>query len=346
MEFELTDEQIAFHRKMQKNYIHDLLSYCKDNDSLSVNNRLPAKDAFLLTEKELKRLNHIIRNKKISNDHIGNSIFNSLRGEVSDNEFETHIKDHFTAGYMTFLDIKERLIKDEVFDQFGIRKFGYIISLIIYDIAGFADFIGRKKEQNYYFFLGGKSNIEHSKWHYLGTFQLLHHSTFEDKRLDDKFAYILSAVSLRQTLELKTQRILGVGDYFDKNGKKVFASHNFFFNFVDINKDHFNYGKVNFRIIQKIFEFCNISVHKGIMPYFWQMHFAIKFCDPLFYEKDIDITKGWHIDGAIKIKKYEELKNKLRIALQEEVSKKVLDKGYIVELEIHWIRPEAEILKD
>jgi len=320
---------------MYKEYLHILMEKARGTNYRSSKSKMSAKNAFLLTEKELRRLNTSFRSKKVSDDLIANHIFKKLRGEITDSEIDIYANNHFTAAYYSFLGLKDRMIKENNFDYRGIKKYGYLINLILFDILIFANHIGQKIDKDYYFFKGGRSNIEDSRWHYLGTNQLLYNSIFEDKMLDDKFAFIVSAVALRQTIELKMQRIIGFTDFIDLKGKKVFTKHNFLFDFIKKNKTHFEFD-INIKIIQKIFEFCNESVHKGIMPYYWQMYYAIKFCDPLFYNPNYMKGHTWNIHSAVKILKYEELKEKLEKKLQDLFPKPEFD------IEIIWIKPEAQ----
>lgn len=324
---------------MEKKYIHALLEKTRGRNSENYSEQnISAQEAFLLTEKELKRLNSSIRSKQLSEEHIGNSIFKSLRGEVAENEFKSHAHDNFTAGYYSLLDIKTRMIEENCFNEVGILKYGYIIANIVFDLLPYANYIGQHTDSSYYLFSGGKSNIEDTRWHYHGTMQLLYNCTFDKKILDDKFAFILSAVSLRQTIELKMQRILGVADYFDLKGQKIFTNHYFFFDFILQNKSHIDLSSLNIRIIQKVFEFCNICVHKGIMPYYWQMYYATKFCDPLFFDPDNKKRKNWSIHSSIRITNYNHLKTKLENELLEKFPKPEY------ELYINWIKPEAQLL--
>jgi len=321
---------------MEKEYLHVLMDKARGTSYRTSKSRISAKKAFLLTEKELRRLNTSFRNKKISEKQIANNIFKRLRGEISESEIDLYANNHFTAAYYSFLELKEKMINEKQFDYRGIKKYGYLINLILYDILIFANHIGKKINKKYYFFQGGKSNIEDTRWHYVGTYHLIYNSIFKKNMLDDKFALILSAVSLRQMLELKIQRILGFADFIDLNGKKVYTMHNFFFDFIQKNKNHFEF-EVDFKILQKIFEFCNESVHKGIMPYYWQMNYAIKFCDPLFYDPDYMKSSSWNINSAIKVKKYDELKKKLEKKLKQKFTKPEFD------IEVIWIKPEAQI---
>lgn len=324
---------------MKKIYINNLLRYAQGGPNIKITKTtITAQDAFDLTEKELKRLNASIRSKLITDEHIGNSIFKNLRGETSETEIANFAKNHFTAGYYTFMDLRKRMRHEDCFDETGIKKYGFLIANLIHDIRIFAEYIGKKLDPDYQFFVGSKSNAEHSKFHYLGTNQLLYNCTYRQNVLDSKFAFILSAVSLRQTLELKMQRILGVADYFDLNGQKIFTNHYFFFEFVKDNKKHFDLTLINLKIIQKIFDFCNISVHKGIMPYYWQMFYALNFCDKLFFDADYDTRPNWNINSAVRINHYPELKQKLQDKLEDMFPKPKY------KLEIQWITPEAQIL--
>jgi hypothetical protein len=300
------------------------------------NARLSAKDAFLLTEKELRRLNSIVNKNKLSDTAIANVIFNKLRGEIAEQEIEIFAKTHFAAGYYSFLDLKEKMIKENCFNYVGIRKYGFIINELLYDIMIFANHIGQKNDSQYSFFNGWKATIEDSRWHNLGTFQLAYYSIFKDKRLDNKFALILTPVALRQTIELKMNRIVGIGDLFDRNGQKIFTKHNFIFDFIKRNKNLLELN-IDIKLINKIFEFCNDSVHKGIMPYFWQIFYALRFCDDLFY--DPNFKKATSVHSAVKIKDYSLLKSNL----EKELIKQFPSPNY--DLHIQWIKPEAQIIK-
>jgi len=144
-------------------------------------------------------------------------------------------------------------------------------------------------------------------------------------------------VILRQTIELKMNRIVGLGDIIDNNGEKIFTKHNFIFDFIRKNKSLFEFD-FDINIIQKIFEFCNESVHKGIMPYFWQMFYAMKFCDKLFY--DPNFKKATSVYSAIKIKDYSIVKSKLEKELKNLFPSPKYD------IDILWIKPEAQILNN
>lgn len=319
--------------------VSELLAFCNDKfQYFYPNSQLKAEDSFLLVEKELKRINGIVRNKRMTDKYIGDTIFKIDKPFVDDSEFEKIASDNLTAAYYAFIELREMLEKRNIFNDEGIKKYGYIISLLLHDVRRFANFIGKTKNNDYYFFNGNMASIEDSHFHYIGSWQLLYNCTFEDNMLDNKFAYILSPVALRQALELKIQRILGVADFCDVNGQKVFTKHHFFFDLIRKNIFHFNFQNENFKIIQKIFEFCNISVHKGVMPYYWQMHYAIKFCNPLFFDQNSTSNKNFNFHSSIKIKNYEELKNKIEIALKKKFSEPEYN------LHIHWIKPEAEIL--
>ncbi|WP_143885111.1 hypothetical protein [Chryseobacterium binzhouense] len=289
--------------KVKHEFIYVLKDKARSDKYKTVKSRMSAKEAFLKTEKEFRRLNSIVNKNKVLDTTIGNSIFDKLRGEITDSEIDVYAKNHFAAAFYSFLDIKEKMSKEGNFNHIGIKKYGFLINELLYDIVIFANHIGRKVDPNYTLIVSGKANIDDSRWHFLGTFQLMYYSIFNDKRLDNKFAFIISPVALRQTIELKLNRIVGLGDIFDNNGEKIFTKHNFIFSFIKKNRSLFDF-KIEMKIVQKIFEFCNDSVHKGIMPYFWQMFYAIKFCDDLFYDPNYKTSKSININSAVKILDY------------------------------------------
>ncbi len=317
------------------------MAFCyKDQIKRNIEITDNAEIIYLQVEKELKRLNSLVRRKKVKDTYIGNSVFKIIRGEINDKELELYANDHFTAAYYSFIDIREKLTAAGKFDEVGIKSYGFIISNLLYDMLPFAEFIGQKENAKYCFFKGYKATIEDSHWHYMGSFQLLYNCTYDYNMLDNKFAYILSPVALRQALELKIQRIIGVGDYYDGKGEKIFTRHYYFFDFIKKYKAHFDFQDVDFGIIQKVFEFCNLSVHKGIMPYYWQMSYAIKFCDPLFFDNNPPENGSFHFHSSIKVYNYDELK----LAFIRELTSQFPSPKY--DLRIHWIKPEAMILME
>ncbi|MEZ5016630.1 MAG: hypothetical protein R2800_06220 [Flavipsychrobacter sp.] len=330
-------------KQMSKNisqeYIGVLLDKSSGKNYHSNPKRISAKKAFELTEKELRRLNTIIRNKKITDEHLANKIFMQLKHEASELVVNEYVEDHFTAAYYSFSEIKHKMEKENIFDYRGVKKYGYLISTLLYDIIPYANYVGGKEEDGYSFFNGWKSNVEISRWHFHGTMQLLYNCTFEKKVIDDKFALILSAVSLRQTLELKMRRILGLGDFYDKKGQKVFVKHHFFFDFVLEKKESINIEGVNIKLLQKVFEFCNYAVHMGLMPYVWQMLYAEKFTCPLFFDMNRnEDDKSWNAYSSVKINNYETIKQEL----EDKVRLSFPNTEY--DLHFDWISPEAQII--
>lgn len=321
--------------KKKHEFIYVLKDKARNDKNKSIKSRMSAKEAFLQTEKEFRRLNSIVNKNKVSDITIGNNVFKKLRGEITDSEIDVFAKNHFAAALYSFLDIKEKMIDEGNFNHIGIKKYGFLINELLYDIVIFANHIGRKVDPDYTLIVSGKANIEHSRWHYLGTFQLMYYSIFNDKRLDNKFAFIISPVALRQTIELKMNRIVGLGDIFDNNGEKIFTKHNFIFSFIKRNRSLFDFH-MEMNIVQKIFEFCNDSVHKGIMPYFWQMFYAVKFCDALFYDPNYQTSSS--INSAVKILDYPLVKTKLEFEIKQQFPVPKYD------VEIHWISPEAQII--
>jgi hypothetical protein len=323
-----------------QNYFINILSYKSSNVKIiNANQKISAKLAFIKTEAEFKRLNTIANNKNISNENIANVIFKQLKGNESNSVIVNFINNHFFAAYKTLVELRQIMEKQNCFDYRGIKKYGYLINTILFDVIPFAENIGKRNNINYIFFNGSKSNIEHTNWHYLGTKHLFYNCTFNKSMLDDKLALILSPVALRQTIELKMQRIIGVADYYDLNGQKIFVKHHFFFDFIKKNKSHFIFEDININIIQKIFEFCNQSVHKGVMPFIWQMNYAFKYIDPLIYNSQDNFSKNWNICGSVKIKDFNTLQSNLQIELEEKFKRPEYNL-YIERL----TNPEAEII--
>src|SRR5687768_11393682 len=118
---------------MDRTFIHILMdrSVPIKGHKRVAKSRISAKEAYLKVEKELKRLNGHIRKKLISDEHLGNTIFQNLRRELTPAERDTVINDHFTAAYYSFIKLREIMIKEHYFDYRGIKKYGYIINTML-----------------------------------------------------------------------------------------------------------------------------------------------------------------------------------------------------------------------
>lgn len=303
---------------------------------------VPAKAAFSSTEKELRRLNSLFRNKVIPDEHIANSIFEcpkfptALPPEKNTLELiKNYERNHLTAAYYSFCGLRETMEKVESFTDEGIHKYSQTIINFILDVHPFATDIGRTQDPKYNFFTSGKNPFENSRWHYEAAKQLLYN---QNLNLGYRMGAILSSVTLRQTLELKIQRILGIQHYYDTNGQNAFVNQHFFFDFIKKNMNHFEAFPVKIPILQKILTFCNKVVHRGMIPTYWQMFYAFKFCDLLFSYKIQEEAKSIHIDGAIRITDYETLKNTLLTELNERFPNPEYN------LCVDWMNPEAQIV--
>lgn len=306
------------------------------------NKRMSAIKAFELTEKELRRLNTIIRSKVISDHAIGNTIFEI---DIPNDPLieKRHKENHFSCGYYFYKYLKKRIQDENLYNAKGILKYGYIIELLLHDIRPFADFVGKLEDENYNFFIGGRANLEDAGWHFQGVNQLFYNCSHSTPVLDNKFACILSPVALRQTLELKMKRLIGIKILFiyEKAGKPIYLQHHYFFDFVIKHANSFIFDKrLDLKIVQKVFTFCNLSVHQGLMPMVWQMYYAIHFSQPLFYSKDDTYKNQWDINGAVKIKDYEDLNNKFLTNLRKDYPVKDVD------IHIDFGKPEALVIKE
>ena len=140
---------------MKHDFLHILMDWAHGTKHRLPKSKMSAKESFLLTEKELRRLNTIVNHNKLSDKHIADSIFVKLKGEISEWEIEHFAKSHFAAAYYSFLDIKEKMIKEKCFDYRGIKKYGYLINLILFDSLIFANHLGQKIDPQYLLFQGG-----------------------------------------------------------------------------------------------------------------------------------------------------------------------------------------------
>lgn len=143
-----------------KYYVSQLLQKARDYKAVApIKSKVSARTLFLLTEEELARLNKTIRKKAVSDVHIGHSIIKTFRGEITDEQLNVYSNDRFTAGYYSFLDLKQRIIEESCFNQYGIKKYAYILTTILHNIRNFLQVISAKGKIQRTLSLEGENKI-------------------------------------------------------------------------------------------------------------------------------------------------------------------------------------------
>lgn len=68
--------------KKKHEFIYVLKDKARNDKNKSIKSRMSAKEAFLQTEKEFRRLNSIVNKNKVSDITIGNNVFKNYAGKL------------------------------------------------------------------------------------------------------------------------------------------------------------------------------------------------------------------------------------------------------------------------
>lgn len=110
--------------------------------------------------------------------------------------------------------------------------------------------------------------------------------------------------AIRQSLEIKFRRILGIAGIFNKELKSPRLRHDYFAEFIQKHLYHFVIQHNSIKNITTIYKWTNFGIHSGTMPRTWEAQYALEYCDGLFAPSDPHIGKAWSIHDAVQISNY------------------------------------------
>jgi len=177
-----------------------------------------------------------------------------------------------------------------------------LIHDLLHDIRPYANHLETRKDKSYCFFEGGKSPFPQSFALYIFS-KKLYYGTISERDILPGFhqeSHVASAFMLRQALEVKFERIIGV-TVFDRTGGHPKLKHGFHYDFAKDNKDLFDFQSLKFQLIKRIYDWCSHIVHKALQPLAWQMPYAYEICDQLFSSGDYGPNGGWSIYGGVRV---------------------------------------------
>lgn len=265
-------------------------------------------------------------------NELGEWVYKSQRKLTTENEQNNYFCKNLCTGIRYF---KLLLNSCKSYEHFKRRKSH--MSSYIYDLARIIESLERQHNENYKFMDGYRSYYTDSQQVRWATVDLFWQNPTHTIEIQ-KIAFVLSVVTLRQSLEIRFKRICGIERlYSDK-----FLSPKFFLNFV---KDNHKYFKLppNFSIDNtiKIYDWTHKIVHNAELPLIWEIALALDITLPLFRGGIHKIPNGTiqkHIHGAVTINNFDEMRDKL----QKDIAKKL--KISIEDLNIIWAKaPEAVI---
>jgi hypothetical protein len=126
--------------------------------------------------------------------------------------------------------------------------------------------------------------------------------------IDHKVSQIASVFVLRQALEEKFFRLVGV-EIYDRDGNSPRLRHMFHYDFILANPSYFDFKAVTFRDLRKVYEWCNDVVHRVYHPLAWEINYAHKICRGLFVPLKAEQNARWSINNSVEINNRDEMQS-------------------------------------
>lgn len=182
-----------------------------------------------------------------------------------------------------------------------LMSFASIIRDYLFDLREILAFLQRNVD-SWRFFEGGK-NSDVTSWEVFRLAQgLAYQSTFKGTGAPfaHKTAQIASVIVLRQAMELRFERLIGVYPH-DRNGKSPKLRHGFHHDFIAANDQFFDADDFSIKKLRHLYDWCSEIVHQAYQPYAWQIAMALRRAGDLLRSRSVSSNQAWSIYNAVAI---------------------------------------------
>lgn len=216
----------------------------------------------------------------------------------------------------------------------GVKKHKKLINDYLHDLRVIIEYLEQESDPNYCFFNGGKFYGTRTDEVFLTSNNLFWTSVINKNYIDHRFGQNLSVFSIRQCLELKFHRIIGVHNIFHETSFQAPKyRHDFMFCFIKDNMDLFEFRTDNIKEIWKIYKWTNLTVHMGILPRVWELQYALEIIRPLIVPLPLDDNGTWSSYSSVKVNDVTELQERFNNYFSNEFT----DSAWKIE----FMKPEA-----
>lgn len=230
--------------------------------------------------------------KKWSEEYVCEKIF-STKELFTLSDYDAFCRVNLKIGYLKFRELASEISERSAaaFED-ALRVLGEYEKVLydfVFDLKWVVEHLERKSNPDYKFFEGGKSHRAQT-FHLYKFSKALAYIGVQNSGVMQSYhkeAMTASAFVLRQSLELKFERAIGV-DIRDVNGGRPKLKHGFHYSFILNRADLFEIPSASLKNIKKVYDWCSDVVHKGHQPLVWQMPYAYDVCSGLY---------GWGEDG-------------------------------------------------
>ena len=249
-------------------------------------------------------------NKSYLDEYLIGAVFKTEIYFKTDSEINQYCKCQLFLADLWLKSLIKKIERDGGLSHNRILRYKDHIGDFLHDIKRFIEYLERKKNKDFVFFEGSKYYGQYA-WQIFSESNVLYWLKSNEKSsLSHRSAINLSVFTLRQSLELKFRKVLGLIYIHDKNGTSAKIKHEYIPEFLEKNLTELevNYDSINGVI--KIYKWTNSTIHTGIIPYIWELDFALDYCSNLFTPDESSSNGYWSIHSSVKIKNYDRFINR------------------------------------
>lgn len=252
----------------------------------------------LVTHLHWLRSRHCRTNNKT--EYLVSMVFRKHKRFHTDTEIVAYCRTHLTVAtsQMEKLVIEMRAGEDKVSAK-AMKQFAPLIYDYMHDLRPIVEHLEQQKNPKYIFFRGAKSYHPMAWQLFRGSCQLAY-MTVNASHLDHNVSHIAAVFMLRQAMEAKFERIIGVA-ITDKDLQTPRLRHGFHYDFVKDNLSYFQFSSVDFLHLEKIYQWCSNLIHKAVQPLAWQLPYAFDIVKGLFDSGEGAHIGSWSIHGGVRI---------------------------------------------
>jgi hypothetical protein len=241
--------------------------------------------------------------QSLSDEYLASQVFGRSRALNNDVERQAYCRCHLKIALRQF-----KLLTQEFHDpalssvtMARLMPWKDVIIDYIFDLIEIVQVLERKNP-GYVFFPGGKNPGVHSWEVYILSRGLAYQSAHRGQlpQFGHKAAQITAVFALRQSLELRFERLIGVYPE-DKKGKGPRLKHGFHQEFICAHPQYFQCQGFSIVDLKPVYDWCSEVVHLAYQPYAWQMAWALDLSGKLLGPRSAPAGQHWNIANAVEV---------------------------------------------
>lgn len=229
-------------------------------------------------------------------------------------ELEEFVKVNLFAAKRTLNNIVDEMKANKGgLTYHNIRRYRNLLYDFIHDISWFIDYYRRKTDIKFVFLSGGKNYHTSSFETFMMARGFFYSSLIQNNPLPYKESQGMVAMTIRQSIEIKTKRIFGI--YKINKTRRRASDYGFkrLFKFIEDNQTDITYNSIDFEILKNIYKWSCAYIHNGDGSFLWQTETAFNYLKTYFSPGSSTANgKTTHsVFGAFKLRNFSTLKSRL-----------------------------------